>query len=258
MSSASALPSLSDLYTYCIAPPPPPPPPPIIDVYAIVALAGIALTLLLIGSVYVSLRWDRWFEALARSAFTRADKDRSGTIDRDELYTGVLEMFLQLHCYGLLVRPPRRVLVMEIMEDRDVDQDGKLGYDEFKAVLTELTKLVFSRGVTQMGLTILCPMVAPSLSFVLRRSLGEAMLTLSLELPAAALQLGAHLPAALDETLLSTVLMLSVSPALNMVDNARQRERKAQLQNGGSGKTQEGPVTRASGPALLDPARAQS
>ena len=85
------------------------------------------------------------------------------------------------------------------------------------------------RLVTQVGLTILCPMSAPYVCWGVKAAIGLAWSFTSLEIPSVLLQATASLPSSLDETLTSTLLMMAVYPALAAVDTwAESRAAKKQ------------------------------
>ena len=94
------------------------------------------------------------------------------------------------------------------MDDYEIDED------EFKQVLETLAVSTFGRVVTQVGLTILCPVSASYICSGLQWAVMAVMSGLELSAPASVKALGASLPPSLDETLLTGILMLSISPAV--------------------------------------------
>jgi len=186
---------------------------------ALVSLAIIVVMITAVVAIYIRQRWRAIFDKACADAFAKTDTDKSGCIDKNELYVGVLEMYLQLHLYGLNVRSPPRAKVEKLMEAVDEDRSGTLVLEEFKQVLEALVGQTFSRVCTQIGLTILCPMIASHIAAGLRWSASSVMVAGGLEVPNSARAIGSYLPPSLDETLLTTVLMLSINPALSMTDN---------------------------------------
>lgn len=145
------------------------------------------------------------------------DIDRSGRIDKTELYVGVLELYLQLHLYGLNIKTPPRSKVEKLMELADVDGNG-LDLDEFKQVIEPLVKQTFGRVGVQVALTISCPIIASYVAYGMRVATVSLMEFGDLSAPPGLLALGANLPSTLDETLITTTLMLLIYPLLAMSD----------------------------------------
>lgn len=207
---------------------PPPPPPPILAAFllqlqSLFSVALIAAFLLLTITLYAKYKWASWFDAAAAAAFLKTDLDHSGTIDRNELYTCVLELYLQLHIYGLNVKAPKRKSLLKIMNDFDFDRSGTLDFLEFKKVLGVLSQLIFGRAVTQIGMTIACPLAAPFVLDALgacASATSAALGLVSLPVPAALARAAAVLPDAegLPLMLVSTVLLLMRTPALSWID----------------------------------------
>lgn len=206
----------------------------------LVPLVIFSGTLFFVLVLWVRMKWDKWLDAATRRAFARIDGDKSGSINKNELYVGVLELYLQLHGYGIRAKAPPKARVMRIMEECDVDNSGTLDYTEFKMILTVLTQLVFSRALTQIGLTILCPVVAPYVCAAFKACLFRAMGSVYLSVPVALSRMASRLPSTLDETIMSSVLMLSMIPALNRIDSraeARAAARAAQEDEAGASST---------------------
>ena len=65
-----------------------------------VTVTTVALVVLC-AYLIVARQWRRWMKSAADEAFARTDTNGSGTIDRAELYTGVLEVYLRLHRWGI-------------------------------------------------------------------------------------------------------------------------------------------------------------
>lgn len=214
--------------------PPPPPPPPstpesqsILDVSVILLLVFIVSVSFVIVAFYIKRQWPVWFEECCKKAFQAADKDGSGSLTRDELYTGVLELYLTMHLYGVPAKAPTRQKVMNIMDDIDVDNSGTLDYSEFKRILQVLSELILQRALTQFSLTLVCPFLASYIVLALKWACADVMYYASLSAPATLTNLTKMLPGTLDETIVTTIMMLSVRPALNLVDKRAEASAEA-------------------------------
>ena len=153
------------------------------------------------------------------AAFKRTDTNGSGSIDRAELYTGVLELYLQLHLCGIHARPPRKDVLLKLVDTLDKDGDELLDCAEFKQLLEVLLTQTFSRFSTQMGLTLMCPLTAPHVCHGAKLVLGMLVPTELVVIPASVAAFTAALPPALDETLVAGAMLLLVMPALGLVDS---------------------------------------
>jgi hypothetical protein len=172
--------------------------------------------LILLGAlIFIRRKWPIWFDIFAAKAFASTDVDGSGGLDTSELYTAVLELYLLLNAFGVRVRAPTRQRVTIIMKEVDVDGSGTLDLAEFKRVLRVLTELVAGRMVTQIGLTICAPLAAP----IVCRAVGSVSLYLASLLNVSAPAFFSRLPASLPVTITSALLMLTITPALNWVDD---------------------------------------
>jgi hypothetical protein len=182
---------------------------------------SITVVTFLIASVctlYIRQRWRSYFDAACKAAFAEVDIDHSGSIDKNELYVGVLELYLQLHRYGLNIRTPPRDKVEKLMDLADTDGRG-LELEKFKEVIEPLVRQTFGRVILQIALTIICPMMASYVTFGMRFCVVTLMEFGHLSTPSLLKALGATLPAALDETLLTTLLLLVIGPALSLCDD---------------------------------------
>ena len=200
----------------------PPPPPPAFELRAIMIAGGsVGLVFCLamgIAYYYVASRWRKWLAAATSTAFKKTDIDDSGSIDRTELYTGVLEMYLQLHLYGVRVRPPNREGVLKIVDTIDTNHDNHLDQDEFERVLAILLQQTLSRFLTQITLTVLCPFTSSYVCYGVKSLLIQLVLPLRLPMPPALASLCEVLPSTLDETIVTGMMMLSIAPAQGYVD----------------------------------------
>jgi hypothetical protein len=207
------------------SPPPPPPPEPFLSntlLATLVSICVVFVALFVPLCIFISRRWRGWFATAADRVFENTDVDCSGTIDKKELYAGVLQVYVNMHLYGLNTRAPKRERVMSIMEKLDADDSGEINKEEFQIVMETLLKQTGGRIVTQLGITLLCPISASSVCAALKYG---ASLVLPLVLPAmpsvlspSLAALVANLPSAMDETIVCGLMMMSVNPALALVD----------------------------------------
>ena len=201
-------------------PPPPPPPPATVGwLKTLLTLMALTLAIVVVLGLYIATHWQTWLNKALKAAFKKTDRDGSGKIDKHELYTGVLETYLQLHLYGINVRAPKREAVEKIMEAMDADSSGFIDEAEFHRVMKRILFQTVGRVVAQFGLTVLCPMTAPYVCAAVRYVLFSAMASASLQAPAALANLGANLPSSLDETIIAGVMMMSINPALALIDS---------------------------------------
>ena len=124
-----------------------------------VGLVGVLLISLVAACVLV-LRtyWDRWYQAAVTKAFNAMDHDEDGRIHEDELYTGVLELYLTLHNMNVPCEAPSREVVLSILRERDADADGRLDYEEFRHVMHALTAQVFGRAALTLVFFVSFPL----------------------------------------------------------------------------------------------------
>lgn len=103
--------------------PPPPPPEPTAPAWMVTLASLIVVALAIVGvlAFIIARRWRQWFNAAVDKAFKATDLDGSGNIDKNELYVGVCELYLNLHLYGLNVKAPDRSQVLKIMSSCDDD-----------------------------------------------------------------------------------------------------------------------------------------
>ena len=187
----------------------------------VLTLAGLVCFFILAGYVYVKRQWPVWFEQCALRAFSEVDRDRSGTIDKEEFYTCVIWLYLTLNEYGLKCCAPDRQTVTEIMSEGDSDESGSLEYPEFKQALDVLMAQTLGRFTTQLAFTMACPPLASAIVDGARKfvQLTPASLAVPLWLEDA----GALVPDSVPALVLSTVLMVTLPAGLSYVDRLSKR-----------------------------------
>ena len=205
------------LFGHVTAPPPPLPPEPDGSLGPVFILAAIVSSVLLAGYLYLRARWSVWFHAAALKAFNEVDRNGSGTIDKEEMYTCVLWIYLTLNEYGLKCRAPDRMTVEGIMNASDVDSSGALDFQEFNRALDVLMAQTLGRATTQLVFTLLCPPMAGLL-------ISSVTALWALLLPASFLpdrlrEVGDIIPESVPVLLLSALLMLSLPFGLARVDD---------------------------------------
>jgi hypothetical protein len=95
--------------------------------------------------------------------FKSIDIDGSGTIDKDELYLGVLMVHLELAKYvgPSACQPASRPYVDTLFDSMDVDGNGHLDLDEFSTIMIILCSEITSRVFLQWSMTLmLIPFIA--------------------------------------------------------------------------------------------------
>ena len=187
-------------------------------------LAACISTVLLAGYLYLRRRWPVWFHLASEKAFKEVDRNNSGSIDADEMYTCVLWIYLTLNEYGLKVRAPDRLTVEDIMKASDIDKSGTLDFEEFKRALDVLVGQTLGRAMTQLVFTLLCPPISGLLikgAVFLRYLVAPAdIVPEQLYERLRVREVGELIPESVPVLLLSTLLMLSLPFGLAQVDKA--------------------------------------
>lgn len=208
------------------SPPPAAPPPKAAPPLLVLSLGGLGVVLVVCFAAlyyYVSRRWRLWIAVALDKAFAKTDLDKSGKINADELYIGVCEAYLALHVYGLNVKAPTRANVLRIMSVLDTDKSGEIDKDEFKELVTRLLVGQSSRIFTQLGLTVLCPITAGYVCAVLRSWVVFGLASLPIQLPPMP-PIVDNIPSTMDETIVTGLMMLSIPPALALIDRLTEKE----------------------------------
>ena len=99
----------------------------------------------------------KYFRSVAKRVFCDLDVDGSGTLDVDELYSGVLLVHLQLAKFAgsAACKPPSRARVQELFFDFDEDLSESLDVEEFISMCTLLMGQVLGRVIFQWVFTLL-------------------------------------------------------------------------------------------------------
>jgi hypothetical protein len=97
----------------------------------------------------------RWLiDRVAPAAFDEIDLDQSGKLDVNELYAGVLLVYVKLSAW-FWVLPPTRAYTEELLHDLDENHDGQLDRHEFRAFCLFLSKGLIARIFVQLAVTFL-------------------------------------------------------------------------------------------------------
>lgn len=105
----------------------------------------------------------QYFHNLCNTIFDLIDEDKSGYIDQNELYQGMLLIHLKLGCHAgpAACKPIPKQRCQTIFIDMDHDKSGLLDREEFYDVMILLFGHVFIRVIVQWMLTIvLVPMMS--------------------------------------------------------------------------------------------------
>lgn len=109
-----------------------------------------------------------------KQIFDDADADGNGTLNREEMYTLVLRFYLMVAQYTTVVARhiPTRADVENVMTQNDeefVDENGEVGFEEFKHVVLLLCEGVATQLVAQLIFTVfLSPLLALCILSLLR------------------------------------------------------------------------------------------
>ena len=97
-------------------------------------------------------------------AFNTVDIDQSGSIDKKELYTGLLLIHLKIASYGAgpaACRPASKEYVDGMFDMLDEDKNGTLNNEEFTTLMTILCSQLTTRIILQLSMTlIIVPIMA--------------------------------------------------------------------------------------------------
>lgn len=97
------------------------------------------------------------FQNLVDWAFELIDFDKSGNIDKTEMYSGMLMIHLRLAAYAgpAACRPVTREYSNEIFDKVDADKSGTLDKKEFSQIMTAMCTHIVMRVVCQWAFTII-------------------------------------------------------------------------------------------------------
>ena len=81
------------------------------------------------------------FDKVAKKVFSDADSDKSGTITLDELE----QLILHIACECGTSSPPHSEVV-DIMNQLDANQDGKVNFQEFVPLARQILSILGNKG----------------------------------------------------------------------------------------------------------------
>jgi len=104
-----------------------------------------------------------FFKRLCRWAFKKIDTDKNGTVDKKELYSGLLLIHLNLskYCGAAACKPMKKEQVDKVFDDMDTDNSGFLSEEEFVKAMVILCSDIASRVALLTGVALFnVPIVA--------------------------------------------------------------------------------------------------
>lgn len=98
----------------------------------------------------------KYFKSLVKWAFSVCDADKTGTIERDELYTGVLLVHLRMAKYvgAAATFPASKETVDKLFDTSDIDKSGTIDEEEFSKIMVVCCGQVASRIVIYLALLL--------------------------------------------------------------------------------------------------------
>lgn len=116
------------------------------------------------------------FKSLVKWAFTVCDTDKTGSIHKDELYTGVLLVHLKIAKYagGAACFPASRETIDKLFDASDVDKSGTIDEDEFQKIMVVCCGQILSRVVLYLAMLLfIVPTLAHGLIVYLTAVLAD-------------------------------------------------------------------------------------
>ena len=98
-----------------------------------------------IAVLYVRRQWHTWFRKLVLTAFDDIDHDKNGKIECEELWAGVLMLYIKLRQANIPADPPPRKVVDNLMLKFDFNHDGELSVEEFAEIVGVLSAQTLGR-----------------------------------------------------------------------------------------------------------------
>ena len=151
------------------------------------------------------------FDAVTRRAFTAADYDADGFINKQEIYGLVLTAYVYAN-RAAPIEPPSRDTIEALLARADLNRDGRLSYEEFRALAPVLGLRVTAPLAVFVAIKML---LAPILAWNVVAQLGKSERLL-------AFGESLTLPGVLDRLVVSddfwrTVLTVAFMASLNNV-----------------------------------------
>ncbi|KAL1504234.1 hypothetical protein AB1Y20_010643 [Prymnesium parvum] len=117
---------------------------------AVACVAVLVVAVLALLWWWVKRNWDRWYHDLVKKAFDATDTDNDGSIEQDELWAGVLQLYVSIRQQNIPADPPKREDVTALMRNMDTDSDGQLSLREFEEVVKAIGAQAFGRAITMV------------------------------------------------------------------------------------------------------------
>jgi hypothetical protein len=87
--------------------------------------------------------------ALIESEFKSLDADHTGRLSIEELYTGIILIYMKLSMF-IRLSPPTRSYVRRLLQEMDKDHDGRLNREEFQKFVEVLSAGMLTRALFQV------------------------------------------------------------------------------------------------------------
>jgi Ca2+-binding EF-hand superfamily protein len=87
------------------------------------------------------------FDAVVHLAFGASDGNRSGLVNQEEMFAGMLFLHLTLakHVGPAALNPPSRKVLNAMFEEADADNSGRLGKQQFREIMSVLIWIILIR-----------------------------------------------------------------------------------------------------------------
>jgi Ca2+-binding EF-hand superfamily protein len=94
---------------------------------------------------YTFLTRTKAFQRLVAWAFSACDNDKTGEINKSELYAGILLVHVTLAKYAgaAACYPPTRQVIDELFEASDTDKSGTILEEEFTQIMVIFVQLIY-------------------------------------------------------------------------------------------------------------------
>ena len=124
-----------------------------------ITLAVLLAACIATGVIVVVRKWKKWMNFLFEQGFHSIDVDGSGYIAKEELWAGVLSLYIKLRQANIPADPPPYGTVMALLEQYDTDNDKRLSLDEFKRVMGALSAQALGRALTMVVFVSVWPLL---------------------------------------------------------------------------------------------------
>ena len=127
----------------------------------VLLVASLVFLGVAIGAVaWVVHAWDHWYSETASNYFILLDRDNDGRVSLDELYTGVLQLYVRV---PMKIYPPQRKTVNKILlyltSTNLITRSDSLDVEEFALVMAALSAQCLSRLIITFVYYLWCPIM---------------------------------------------------------------------------------------------------